>query len=84
MSTLQKLVIVASLAFTSPVGFGTGVYWSRQQIRNFAEDVANTDQATGTNSFSRCLTELWEKSGELDPEWKGKRRWHLIEDHPNG
>lgn len=74
------LCTVAALSFAGGVGFG--IDYSRSQIRSMAEDLANTEEQTGTNSFSRCLTEMWEQTGELDPKWKGKRNWRLNEVKP--
>ena len=75
----QTIFMVSALTVLLGFAFKCGLEYLRHQIRAVVEDVANTDQQTGTNSFSRCLTELWEQTGELDTEWKGKRRWHLAE-----
>jgi hypothetical protein len=53
--------------------FDAGVRHSRGQIAAIADDLAKHN----TNSFTKCLTESWELSGELDPAWKGKRGWKL-------
>lgn len=60
------------------VGGFAGVEYSRNQVRNLAEAVADAQETGITNSFGVCLTKLWEESGELDPEWKGKRGWSLV------
>ncbi len=72
----RALDILAILALAFGM-FGIGVDYSRSQIRDMAEQLSN--EPRGTNSFSRCLTEMWEQSGELDPAWKGKRKWSLME-----
>lgn len=77
----MRLISVLFLAGSFAV-FAAGLYvgfdYSRRQIRNLADEMT-TDP---TNSFTRCLTENWELSGELDPAWKGKRRWQLVETKP--
>jgi hypothetical protein len=78
-STIGMLVL---LFVALGCSFKVGIEYSRHQIRAMAEDLANTDEGTGTNSFSRCLTDMWEQTGELDPEWKGKRRWLLVSGEP--
>ena len=53
--------------------FYAGVQHSRQQLRDLSEAMV----AQPVNSFTRCLTEAWEASGELDTNWKGARKWQL-------
>lgn len=71
----NTIVFLLALASLLTISFSIGVDYSRRQIRTLANELAN--EPKGTNSFSRCLTEMWEQSGELDQNWKGQRRWHL-------
>lgn len=64
---------IAMAAYT--LGCVAGVVRTRQVLVELAEEVAARPQ----NSFARCLTEQWELSGELRPDWKGKRKWILTE-----
>lgn len=75
--SVNRISILASFIAISLAasGFVAGVIRSREVLHDLAENVAAHPQ----NSFGRCLTELWELSGELDPEWKGKRKWVLTE-----
>lgn len=72
--TVIFLGILTALAFISWCMFYTGMQYSRQQVRILAETMTKEP----TNSFTACLTQMWEKSGELDSDWKGKRKWALI------
>lgn len=65
--------IVGGLAIIAGCSFWAGVSYSRGQINGLAEEMA----VQPVNSFTRCLTELWEQSGELGQDWKAKRRWVL-------
>lgn len=58
---------------TLVTGFTAGVARTRAIITEAAKDLTSRP----TNSFARCLTESWEQTGELDPEWKGTRKWVL-------
>jgi len=71
-------VCAGSAVAAGSLAFIGGVEFSRGQIRAMAEELSTQP----TNSFSRCLTEMWEITGELDPEWKGERRWQLLEPRP--
>lgn len=75
-TTIRVLCLVASMSLLGAGSFILGIEHSRNNIRELTERVA----AQGpTNSFSVCLTEMWEKSGELDPKWKGERYWLLVD-----
>lgn len=75
------IAVIAGLVVGSVVASGLSFYkgleYSRNQIRQVAETIAN--DPVGTNSFSVCLTQMWEQTGELDPDWKGQRKWRLTE-----
>ena len=75
---IRIIVVLAILSVSTLSAFWLGIEYSRSEIRWLAEELA----AQPTNTFSRCLTEMWELSGELDPEGKGKRRWQLTEAAP--
>ena len=72
MRAFRFSVFIVAL-FTA--GFVAGVARTRQVMINAAEDVASRP----VNTFSKCLTEGWEQTGELG-EWRGKRKWVLTED----
>jgi hypothetical protein len=57
------------------VGFVAGVARTRQIMI----DTANHLVAHPTNSFTKCLTESWEQTGELG-DWRRGRRWVLREE----
>lgn len=72
----MRAFIVAGIAMgLMAAGFIAGVARTRQILIDASEDIASRP----VNSFSRCLTEAWEETGELDPEWKGRRKWRLQE-----
>jgi hypothetical protein len=81
MVSKENIIVAMVLVFTITVAvigsFMIGREYSRQQIRDITAQMA----AQGpTNTFSRCLAELWEQSGELDPQWEGKRFWLLVDE----
>lgn len=55
------------------VAFWLGIEHSRGEIRSAAEEMS----AQPTNTFSKCLTEGWELTGELPPDWTAGRKWVL-------
>lgn len=77
MGARHLIVGVFVLAIGIVAGSFLGREYSRDQIRGLAETVADAQGSGITNTFGRCLTELWEQTGELDPEWKGRRGWSL-------
>lgn len=74
MSKPPKWVTAGMLAtIVFACGFWLGIEHSRGEIRAVAEQFASQP----VNTFTKCLTEGWELSGELPPEWKGERKWVL-------
>ncbi len=69
----QRTIFAAAVTSAAALGFVGGVARTRQILVDTAEAMA----AQPVNSFTKCLTEGWEQTGELDPEWKGKRKWGL-------
>lgn len=68
--------VIAAVSFAAALiagAFFLGVKHSRGQIRQLAEHMT----ANPANSFTRCLTQTWEESGELNTDWRAQRRWVL-------
>lgn len=80
IQTVIALVGIGVATGSSLIGAWAGREYSRQQLRDIANEMANSGR---TNAFSVCLTEMWDRSGELDSEWKGKRFWALVDEHGN-
>lgn len=69
----MSIAVSGCIALALAFGFWGGIEHSRGEIRAVAEEMA----ASPTNTFTKCLTEGWELSGELPPDWKGERKWVL-------
>ena len=83
LSLRSSAAILCLTLVVAVTAFFSGREHSRKQIRDLAEAVADAQGTRVTNTFGRCLTELWEQTGELDPQWKGKRGWALTDrSHP--
>ena len=68
-----ELVSAVFVCVLFSAGFWLGVEHSRGEVRAAAEEMASRP----VNTFTKCLTEGWELSGELSPDWKGERKWVL-------
>lgn len=75
MSKLIYVKFTAIMIIALLTGFSLGVARTRAILTEAAEDLASGP----TNSFAKCLTESWEQTNELDPDWKGHRKWVLTE-----
>lgn len=69
-NALKFAVIVAA---TAAIGFVSGVARTRALMVEAAEELAANPE---TNTFSKCLTEGWEATGELG-DWRHGRKWVL-------
>lgn len=74
----ERLLITAIVVIATTSAFAIGVQYSRWKIRSYAEHIA----ARNDNTFSKCLLSDWEKTGELHKDWKGRRKWVLMEAEP--
>lgn len=64
---------VAFIIVLFGIAFWLGIEHSRGEIRSAAAEMS----AQPTNTFSKCLTEGWELTGELASDWKAGRKWVL-------
>jgi hypothetical protein len=72
---IKALMFALFTVTTTSLGFVGGVAKTRQIMVDTAESLATHP----VNSFTKCLTESWEQTGELG-EWRGRRKWVLTED----
>lgn len=69
----RHIGVLVGAAAAVVLAFRAGEYRAGQQFR------AATNVLTGgaANTFTKCLTEGWEASGELEQSILDKRRWVL-------
>jgi hypothetical protein len=71
-------MLLGATGLALAIGWGMGLSHTRSVLAQAAEEAA----ATPTNSFTMCLLDAWAETGELNPDWKGRRGWVLVEKEP--
>ncbi len=71
---IQTFAWLVILFLAASAGYWLGRTASKDANLAMAEWIASGD----TNTYSKCLLEGLAQTRELDPLWKGKRRWVLV------